>query len=213
VFEFSAVKECNVEEAEVLEQFYLNNQRDKTYNTSTFSSGGDIISNHPNRHTIIQKMRRSLKLRYADMIEDERKRKYGLPGVRNPMYGKTHTEDARKKIALRLSNIRGKNHGNYGKKRSPETRQKMSQVASQRVGERNPFYGRKHSQETKQKIAERNRGKLPPNVKAVIADGLEYRSLTDAARALGVTPAMIIYRIRSSKSIYEGYYYKEQDNA
>ena len=50
-----------------------------------------------------------------------------LTGALNPMYGRKHKDETRKKISARLSMNKGKNHGNYGVVRSDEFKKKLSQ--------------------------------------------------------------------------------------
>ena len=78
----------------------------------------------------------------------------------------------------------------------------QSKVASKRIGEKNPFYGKRHSEQTKKKLAAANTGKKPPNMRPVVADGQVYPSVTEVARFLKVTPALVIYRIKSTKWKY-----------
>ena len=65
------------------------------------------------------------------------------------------------------------------------------------------------SEETKNKISESKKGKYNGNQeKIVIADGVEYKSLSEAARKLGKVPATILNRIKSKNPKFTGYYYK-----
>lgn len=61
-------------------------------------------------------------------------------GSKNPMYGKTHSPEARGKISI----------GNKGKEISPEVRQKISNGLK---GEKNHNYGKKFSKEYRNKIS------------------------------------------------------------
>ena len=65
-------------------------------------------------------------------------------GVNNPFYGKTHTEENKKRFSRK------------GKKHSNETKKMMSKS---RTGFHNAFYGKRHTQEslTKMKIYQNNR--------------------------------------------------------
>ena len=71
-----------------------------------------------------------------------------ISGENNPMYGKHHTEETRKKLSK----------ANSGKHPSEEARKKMSKAR----------IGKHHSEETKNKMKENNIGKSNPNAKAVI---------------------------------------------
>jgi hypothetical protein len=63
----------------------------------------------------------------------------------NPMYGKTHTEDAR----LKMSKFhKGRIPANKGKHHTEDTKIKISKATS---GSNNPMYGRTHTEETKLK--------------------------------------------------------------
>lgn len=65
-------------------------------------------------------------------------------GEKNPMYGKKHTEEAKKK----------QREASLGQHPSDETRNKMK-VAH--AGEKNAMFGKHHSDETKQKISNKNK--------------------------------------------------------
>lgn len=81
-------------------------------------------------------------------------------GIKNGMYNKTHSEDAKIKISNNHHNVSGKNNPMFGKKHSIKTKNKISQtktgVTPNRIyrGVNGPFYGRKHSEETKKKMSE-----------------------------------------------------------
>lgn len=135
------------------EQTYLNN------NTSGFNmapaNGGDILSNHPNREEIVEKIRQAIIHRNSLLSEQERKKKYGHPKEKNGMFGKTHSPEVCEKI-------RHFNTGNtYAKGiiRSEEFRKKISNaMKGNLVGEKNPFYGKHHSEKTKEILREKMSG-------------------------------------------------------
>lgn len=71
-------------------------------NISLGGAGGDNISNNPNRDKIIEKIRQSQKERYSIL---ENRLKQAHFGEENGMYGKTHTEETRKKISEKLTGV------------------------------------------------------------------------------------------------------------
>lgn len=204
-FEFVVVQECSSsQEAMHLEQARLNSRDPLMYNVSLDSTGGDLISQHPNRDSIVARMTQTQKQRYANMTLEERQRTFGLAGERNGMFGRRHSVQSKIKMSeTALKNIkRGPEHPNFGLKRSDETRARISAIAAARTGEANSFHGKQHTPETRAAMSAKKKGKLPPNLRVVLAEGTKYPSVAEAARQLGVTPALIIYRIKSPKYNY-----------
>ena len=75
------------------------------------------------------------------------------PGEKNGMYGKKHSQEARRKISLnRSKNLSNPKHYLH----SQEFREKMSKVTA---GENNGMYGRKHTEESKRKMSVNSKGK------------------------------------------------------
>lgn len=84
-----------------------------------------------------------------------------VTGENNPMFGKTHPIETRRKISENHADVSGENNPNYGKPCSNETRQKLSELRKGKfTGEDNPFYGKKHTEEAKQKMSEKRKGKF-----------------------------------------------------
>jgi len=65
-------------------------------------------------------------------------------GKKNHMYGKTHSEETKRKISEAAQNM------------SDETRRKLSEA---KKGENHPMYGKTHSKETRRKMSEALKGK------------------------------------------------------
>ena len=72
-----------------------------------------------------------------------------LSGKNHPKYGKHHSEETKRRIAL----------GNIGKTVSEESRMRMSKSQTWQKGENNPRYGQHCTEETKQKISKALTGK------------------------------------------------------
>ena len=74
----------------------------------------------------------------------------------NPMYGKRHTENTKRKMKEKTGGCLAPNFGKlgkdasaYGMRHSEESKQKMREMAT---GKNNPFFGKHHSKETRKKL-------------------------------------------------------------
>lgn len=111
------------EKAEKIEKMYLNEHYDNIYNTSKQSGGGDLISYHPNLEGIKAKHSKNGKERWENMSEDEKEaHAERYRGENNPMFGNTHSPEARKKIS----------EAHKGKTFSSERRKQMSEIQNKR---------------------------------------------------------------------------------
>lgn len=207
-FTFEILHTCNtIDEAKKLELTYLEdiNIISFLYNMHYNNSGGDTLTHHPNRTEIIEKITMTIIELNNNMTKQERQQKYGQNGEKNGMYGRTHTDEVKK----RSSEMHKGNAYCKGKKASDETRQKMSIVASQRTGDENHFFGKHHSEETKQKLREAKTRTVPTNTRKVIIDGITYVSVTEAGRQIGVCTSTIIHRIKSPNPLFANYKYTD----
>lgn len=118
-------------------------------------------------------------------------------GVNNPMYGKHHSDETKRKISeankgrvepdeLRKKKsemMSGEGNPMYGvpspmtgKHHTEEARQKIRDC---QIGEKNSFYGKRHSEETKKKLSEANSGKNNSRSKPVIQLTLDYEFIKE----------------------------------
>lgn len=163
--------------------------------------GGDNLTNNPDRLEIITKRTESCIATMKTLTPMERKEKYGLSGEANGMYGRTHTSEVKESSSKR-------NMGNSyakGSIRSAEMRVVISEHAKQRKGNKNPFFGKTHSDTTKEKLREANKGRLPPNTRKVVIDGITYESATTAAKVIGCSIMTILNRINNTHEKFSGY--------
>ena len=199
-FIYEIIHKCNTDkEAKEIELQYLTDLtiRDKLYNLNYNNSGGDLLTNHPDKELIREKIIKSYTETISKMSCEERKEKYGKIGERNGMYGKTHTEEARKIF----SKVHTGNSYCKGKKASEETKQKFSEIAKQRIGEKNPFFGKHHTEETKEKLREKIKGTQSPSRISISIDNINYVSMTDASKKLSIPLPTILWRLNSKNCI------------
>lgn len=147
--------------------------------------GGDNLTRNPNRADIIRRMTETMKMKYKNgeiILNDRSKEKNGRwkGGEYGPNWKKCPGCDVQIYI----------------------TKETCGDCRP-RTGIDNPFYGKTHSIETRKKISDSRIGKLPSNTKKVKANGVIYESGADCARSLGISCALVTYRVKSSKYDYE----------
>jgi len=116
------------------------------FNIGKNSSGGDNLTNHPNRENIVERIVSSMKKRNLEMGEDGRRIKWGRIGIDNPNYGNKWTSENRQRASEFMKKLYESGNGNfsnrmgrtnreiYGDKIAEEISKKISFHASQRVG-------------------------------------------------------------------------------
>jgi group I intron endonuclease len=167
-------------------------------NIGRHATGGDNLSRHPDRSDIIMRRQAAQVAAIAKMTVEEKADRWGRCGKDNPMFGRARPDSV--KAAISAAN---KGHSrNKGIRRSEATKARLSELASKRTGARNHFFGKSHTEATKAKLSEANKGRKPLNQRPVRCDGTSYEGVTDAARAIGVSPPLVIYRIKSKKWDY-----------
>lgn len=167
-----------------LEQHYLDNTPNK-YNIAP-ACGGDLITNHPNRDQIVEKIIKGIKKRYSNMTEEE-------------------------KIIL-SNNQRGDKNGNWrGGKTFCGCGRRISGYSNtcawcrDRTGINNPFYGKKHSKETIEKISSKNTGSIRNHNIPFFIDDVEYRTLKEASIQTNLSVCGVKHRLISDN--FENYQY------
>jgi len=212
-FIYEIIHKCNTDkEAKEIELQYLTDLtiRDKLYNLNYNNSGGDLLTNHPDKESIREKILKSYTETISKMSSDERKEKYGKIGERNGMYGKTHTEEARKILSeIKKNKNTGQENSFFGKHHTKETKQKFSEIAKQRIGEKNPFFGKHHTEETKEKLREKIKGTQSPSRISISIDNINYVSMTDASKKLSIPLPTILWRLNSKNPKFNNYKYSE----
>lgn len=217
-FVFEIIEECEIEFLLEREQFYLDTLKPK-YNISSKTSGGDNLTNHPNRDEIIQKMSDGVRERHLNRTSDEKELfSEKCKGDKNPNFGNSWTDDMKESARLRtieyfkthISYKSGKKHSEiYGEEKSEEIRKNLSKLASLKIGEKNPFFGKSHSEEYKKNASEKRKGKYygEQNISFLI-DDKEYESLGMASKELNIPITTIRWRLKSKNEKFINYQYK-----
>ena len=82
----------------------------------------------------------------------------GTSGVPSPWKGKTQPEELKREQSLRMKGrYTGDKNPMWGKTHTPEARVRISKGGASRCGEDNGMHGRKHSEETRRKMSETKR--------------------------------------------------------
>lgn len=189
-FEFGVLEDSESNQFE-REQFWIDSLRPE-YNIGPVG-GGDNLTNHPLRDEIIAKMTKTVKANMEALGPEGRSAKYGKLGEDN-------------------SNWRGgisRSFCSCGKEKALTA--KVCGSCRDRTGENNPFFGKTHSAETRKKISEAAKGRVPSNTRAVMVEGTEYPSVTAAAKAYGVVPGTMVYRLKSCSPKWSKFYYKTSE--
>jgi group I intron endonuclease len=106
------------------------------------ANGGDIISAHPDKDMIIQKMKTTLRQTIAAMTDDERKQRFGRTGNKN-----SNWRNGGNKIKCPVCN-----------NNIISTKNSTCGTCRDRTKENNPFYGKHHTDSTKLKLREYRSG-------------------------------------------------------
>ena len=212
-FEFIVILE-NVSEDNVgvLEENLIDQFGD--YNVSRKSSGGDLITYHPNFEEIKKKISEGGKKRWKTMSDERREElRLGHIGNLNGMYGKNHSEETRKLISDKhYSKREGYVSHLKGKPKSEETKKKLSES---NTGKTPWNKGKKCSpltEETKRKLSESLKGNTNPPKKKVYCEGTIYNSVKDAAKFYNISSAGMVIRLVSKTERMKEFYYVNKNN-
>jgi len=132
-------------------------------------------------------------------------------GKENGMYGKTHTDEAKKKIS----------ESRTGTKWNDDVKQRISDSIK---GENHPMYGKKHRKETIDKMSEVKHGINNPmygvgcSVKCIDGDKNEvtFPTISEASETLGISITAIRNSIEKKKPVtkgkFKGYKFNTNEN-
>lgn len=149
-----------------------------------------------------------------------------LSGENNNFYGKHHKKETIQHLSkLAKERVNNPNYVNpmQGKRHSEETKKKMSENHWDCSGKNAPFYGKHLSECTKQKLSKKAKERysnpeyVNPNAKPVLKIDLygnivcEFNSIFEAGKSIGFkSPNKISRHIDSGKQ-YKGFFYKYKE--
>ncbi len=110
----------------------------------------------------------------GNVLTDEHKKK-----ISESLKGRTFTKEHKTRISENHHDVNGENNPFYGKTHTEETKKKIGSREYSK-GEKHHFYGKT----TKTSFKE---GKDHPRSQQVMIDGIEYGSLTQASKLLGMS--------------------------
>jgi hypothetical protein len=94
-------------------------------------------------------------------------------------------------------------HSKWMRKKNPFKGKTHKPEVIQRIKESN---SKPKSEEHKRKISEALKGNKPGNMRKIIVEGIEYESLSEGARQIGIPTSTIKNRLKSPK--FDNYRYK-----
>lgn len=115
-------------------------------------------NNEKNRLYISNKLKE-----YCSSEEVKMQKSMRVKGKNNPMYGKKHTEECKRRI--RNASIELWNNEEYRNKtveairKAKRTKEHTEKISNLNSGNRNPMFGKRHAEETKTKISNSKKGK------------------------------------------------------
>lgn len=224
-FDFLIIEETN--DLFEREQAHIDNHNSiELYNIGGVG-GGDNLTNNPNKVEILQKMSLASKKMWDDRTPEERSKLCKF-GENNPNYGKKWT-DTMKESSSKMVKERYKDNPEtleVLRQRSLSQWQHMSEAdkikfkekCRERMLKDNPFKGKKHNNYTLSVLSEKGkerfvsttsqeRYKRNPQTVLVTVCGKLYYGLSEAGRQLGISPALMLYRLKSKSEKWKDYQY------
>ena len=182
-------------DAKEVEELLLNSDLNYLLNVSKKSSGGDLISYHPDNLKIRENMRQLAKINYDSNFNFKN---YPKLGNKNPNY----------KHGLYIERVLYCSEGCGVQLKTMTATTCSSCLAKNKTGILNSFYNKKHTEESKDKIRKSKIGKTNKACsKQISIEGIVYSSLSKAAQELNIHPTTLSYRARS-KTYLDIFYVK-----
>lgn len=238
-FEKEILEECaSKEDMDTAEIYWISHyestKREIGYNISIGGTGGDTISNHPDRETICKKIsianvgrkpwncgkagtytkseeaRENIsKSLQGHFVSEETKNKIGDSNrgrkVSNKTKKKISEANKGKVMPMRTEEWR-RNHSEFMKINNPMFWYTHTEENLEKMRLANK--GKPKSEEHRKKLSNANKGSKPSNMIKVEIDGVIFESFSDASRKTGINMSTLRNRIKSKN--YEGYKIHEE---
>ena len=188
-------EEVTIKEEELIHQYYEN-----SFNVSKCSTGGDLISYHPKKDEIVNKIKNTLKYKHENNL------------IKMPVMKGEDNHNYKSGEYIKVIST----CPNCGSQKETLNKYKdhlcKSCFASTRTGEKNSFYGKSFSEESKKKLSDSIKQYYQENgsitSKEVYAYGVLYNSMKDAAKALNISGGTMTSRVNSNNWKYRSFYFK-----
>ena len=188
LYVFEIIEECQTILLLEREQHYLDLK--PKYNIGLKSSGGDNLTNNPNREKIIKRISDSNKIRCSKISKEEHVKIHSKPKEKNSNW----------KGGVSVKYCECGNKMGYSAKTCMKCRDTKS--------EKNSFYGKHHTDKNKNYYSELFKGKcLHRNEKPLSIDNVKFKSLKEASDKLGIGYLTIRWRVLSKNVKFINYKY------
>lgn len=202
VIEMSIV--AQEDDKEFIDLLDIHNCKGQIFNVSHKASGGDLITYHPNRESIIEKHRRNYHQKFKYILKPFLKDRRG---VKNSNY----KHGLCKKVERQCVDCGLESFGVY------KEEYRCGSCASKKRAKEyaNPFLGKSHSEEMKRMLSIKHTerfkelkrsGGVPPGSQAIYAEGLLFMSKSDAARYFNIGVPLVSFRVKSKNWEYRSWY-------
>lgn len=185
-----------LEEIQLLEESYICELNENLYNVSTQSSGGDLISYHPNHDEIVERVKESILKRVENMTEEERQEKSeSVMGEKNPNYKHGKYSKAEKE----------RRREEWSKKSNKE---KYGHVAWNKGLKLGPGFYPPKSEEARKHMSEAQQNREGTKI---VCEGVLYMNLRHAADVYQITREGILVRVNSHTDQWKEFYYFDEN--
>jgi len=222
-FQFEIIEETN--DVLLQEQHYLDELKPYDpkigFNIGKQATGGDNLTNHPDKENIITQIKQTCKTRYANMSEEEKQqRSNAVKGDKNPNFGNKWNAKQRKRMSKYMT---GRKHSaktieliSNNTKQMWQNEESRKKLIEARTGEKNHFYGKKHSEESLNKIRLKKLSQLyekpieEMNCNIVKIKNKIYVGIEFAAIMSGISQNTIRYRCNNNKEKWNDFQFLDK---